>query len=67
MKKTLYSYLAEAMLLASLEILSDRNNCSSPESAALEGIFNFCLKKLSKNSEGPTTYNTVETQNDVVK
>ncbi len=32
-------YLAEAMLLASFEILSDLNNCSSPESA-LEGIFN---------------------------
>lgn len=28
------------MLLASFEILSDLNNCSSPESAALEGIFN---------------------------
>lgn len=28
------------MLLASFEILSDLNNCSSPESAALEEIFN---------------------------
>lgn len=35
-----FSYLAEAILLASFEILSDLNNCSSPESAALEGIFN---------------------------
>ena len=36
-----FIYLAEAMLvlLLSFEILSDLNNCNSPESAALEGIF----------------------------
>ena len=39
-------YLAEAMLLASFEILSDLNNCSSPESA-LEGIFNAGWMQLS--------------------
>lgn len=37
------------MLLASFEILSDLKSCSSPESAALEGIFNAGRMQLCQN------------------
>lgn len=49
------------MLLASLEILSDLKSCSSPESAALEEIFNAGGMQLSKNQNLCSNYGVTQT------